>query len=123
MATESEQKQPRPSQQAAEEATTKKSAEVETQEGAVPEGVSAEQVYVDPYKQVLHPYELPANSVAAAAILATGNVVVSDEVPISDERAAQAQEAIQAHQDNVQATVEAVGEDPRLSAATPSKAK
>lgn len=70
--------------------------------------------FVDPYKQVLNPFELPANTVAAGHILAGGNVEVSEDVPISDERVAQATEAIAAHQENVQATVDAVGEDPRL---------
>jgi|SRR6516165_1206826 hypothetical protein len=70
--------------------------------------------YVDPYKQVISPYELPANTAAASAIVATGNVAVDPDAPISDERKAQAEAAIQEHQDNVQEVVADISDDPRL---------
>jgi hypothetical protein len=65
--------------------------------------------YVDPYKQVINPLELPANPVAAAAY-PPGNV--SADAPISEERAAQAEAAIQSEQDKIAATVEAVPDHP-----------
>lgn len=71
--------------------------------------------YVDPYKQVISPYELPANTAAASAIVATGNVAVDPDAPISDERKAQAEAAIQEHQDNVQEVVAGISDDPRLT--------
>jgi len=79
-----------------------------------PEEQPAPPEVVDPYKQVLSPYELPANTAAAASIVATGNVAVDPEAPISDERKAQAEANIQAHQDAVQEAMAGVTDDPRL---------
>jgi hypothetical protein len=92
----------RASHQAEEQST-----EVAVQEAAPPEEV------VDPYKMVYSPYELPANTAAAQSIAAL--VTVDPEAPISDERKAQAEAAIQEHQDNVQEVVAGISDDPRLT--------
>jgi|SRR5215469_1290371 len=78
-------------------------------------GTTATEV-VDPYKQVFSPWELPANTAAAAAI--STQVTVDENAPISDERIAQATAAIQEHQDGVQEAVSQVSDDPRLSGST-----
>lgn len=93
---------------------------VATREGPGQQDAPVLEPYVDPYKQVLNPFELPANTAAAESIVAGGKVEVSEEVPISEERVAQATEAIAAHQENVQAAVDAVGGDPRLGEAAPT---
>jgi hypothetical protein len=93
--------------------------EVEVREGEAREGeVQAAEPYVDPYKQVYNPLELPANTVAAQAYVDAHPDAVDPEVPISEERAAQATEAIQAHQDRVQEVMAGVGDDPRLGGGT-----
>jgi len=73
-------------------------------------------VVVDPYKQVFSPWELPANTAAAAAI--ANQVTVDPDAPISDERVTQAKTAIQAHQDGIQEAISTVSDDPRLSGST-----
>jgi hypothetical protein len=52
---------------------------------------------VDPYKQVLNPYELPSNTAAAEAYQAANPGSVSEDAPISEERQAQATTAIEGH--------------------------
>ena len=91
--------------------------EVEVREGDAGTPQAAEP-YVDPYKQVYNPLELPANTVAAQAYVDAHPDAVDPEVPISEERAAQAAEAIQLHQDRIQDTIAGVGEDPRLGGGT-----
>lgn len=71
--------------------------------------------YVDPYRTVYSPWELPANTAAAAAI--ANLVTVDPELKLSPERQAQAEAAIQDHQEAVQDAVGAVGQDPRLGGA------
>src|SRR5215831_9908525 len=88
------------------------------QEEAAPEA-AAPQVQIevtDPYKQVFSPWELPANTAAAQAIAT--QVTVDPDAPISDERKAQAEAAIQAHQDDIQGQIAGVSDDPRLSGGT-----
>src|SRR5262252_7523366 len=106
MADEQEHPHRRTSQAKAEA----ENAEVEARDEVTP----APPEVVDPYKQVLSPFELPANTAAAASIVATGNVAVDPEAPISDERKAQAEANIQAHQDAVQEAMAGVTDDPRL---------
>jgi hypothetical protein len=74
------------------------------------------QEYVDPYKTVYSPWELPANTAAAADV--STKVEVDPELRLSDERMAQAEAAIQTHQDVVAESVGAVGDDPRLGGGT-----
>ena len=76
------------------------------------------QEYVDPYKMVYSPWELPSNTAAAQAIAAQLGDAVDPEAPISNERKAQAEAAIQEHQDNVQEALAGVTDDPRLTGST-----
>jgi len=106
MADEQEHPHRRTSQAKAEA----ENAEVEARDEVTP----APPEVVDPYKQVLSPFELPANTAAAASIVATGNVAVDPDAPISDERVTQAKTNIQAHQDAIQEAMAGVTDDPRL---------
>lgn len=84
---------------------------------ATREGEQAPPVIEDPYKMVYSPWELPANTAAAAAISQV--VEVDPELKLSPERQAQAEAAIQQHQDNVAEVVAGAGtDDPRLGGAT-----
>lgn len=85
-----------------------------SEQAAVPEGELP--APTDPWKVVYSPYELPANTAAAQAIAAV--VTVDPTVPISAERQAQAEAAIQEHQDNMQEVVAVISDDPRLSGTT-----
>ena len=77
-------------------------------ESAPPEGEPVEP-YVDPYKQILNPLELPANPVAAANYQGDN---VDPAAPISPDRAEQAMAAIQAEQDKMQAVIDSVPAHP-----------